>query len=139
MFASFTFRDRIFLIGLVLSIATNVYQIYLKIRTTVKQTDAERIKRLLKQSSRYAVAADQDENKAVAVLHGNYAAGYLYALLDIYSEEDILQATSINLREFKTEVQNAQAKSTSGIYEACPNVIPEKSAKILLDASQDIL
>jgi len=137
MFFSLSFRDRIFLIGLILSISINVYQIYLKTKTRVESaSDIERINRLIKQSSRYAIAANQDDNKAIAVLHGNYAAGYLYALLDIYSEEEISNVSNIGLHAFKNEVQNAQTKATRGMYEACPGITPKKSAKILIEASQ---
>ena len=51
------------------------------------------IKVLTRQAARWSTAAKQDKNSMVAVLHANYGAGYLWALKDIASSEQIKSAT----------------------------------------------
>ena len=46
------------------------------------------IEKLIRQSARYATAAQRDKSPVIAVLHANYAAAYLYALKDIARSEE---------------------------------------------------
>ena len=46
------------------------------------------IETLYRQSARWAVASDQDDNDIIRLLHANYAAGYLWAIKDIVSTEE---------------------------------------------------
>ena len=66
------------------------------------------IEKLVRQSARYATAAQQDASPVIAVLHANYAAAYLYALKDIATDSQIHNATGIDVRKFKEHVTNVQ-------------------------------
>ena len=44
---------------------------------------------MIRQTSRWAVASEQDKSPMISVLHANYAVGYLQALQDIASEKEI--------------------------------------------------
>lgn len=66
------------------------------------------IEKLVRQSARYATAAQQDKSPVVALLHANYAAAYLYALKDIATETQIHNATGIDVKKFKEHVLNVQ-------------------------------
>ena len=57
------------------------------------------IEKLVRQSARYATAAQQDASPVIAVLHANYAAAYLYALKDIATDSQIHNATGIDVKE----------------------------------------
>ena len=61
------------------------------------------IKKLVRQSARYATAAQQDKSPAIAILHANYAVAYLYALKDIASDSQIHNATGIDVKKFSNE------------------------------------
>ena len=82
---------------------------------------------LIRQASRWTTAATQDENSMVAVLHANYGAGYLWALKDIASSEQIEAASGINLAEFEKEIVRVQDMSTKKMAELCPEYAPEPS------------
>lgn len=110
--------------------------IYIYNKSCVSKGDVKRIQSLLRQSARYGVAALQDNNSAIAVLHGDYSAAYLYALLDVYTEDEIKSAVDINLLEFKKGVQNVQAQVTKRLYEVCPKIVPKESSRLLVEASQ---
>lgn len=75
---------------------------------------------LLRQSARYATAAQQDASPLVAVLHANYAAAYFYALKDIASEGEIHNATGVDVKKFREHITGVQDQVTRRVNEACP-------------------
>ena len=81
------------------------------------------IEKLVRQSARYAVAAQQDESPVIAILHANYAAAYFYALKDIASESQIHNATGIDVKKFKEHVTNVQDMVTRKTSERCPEFV----------------
>jgi hypothetical protein len=85
------------------------------------------IKTLVRQTSRWATAAAQDENILISVLHANYGAGYLYALRDIATDEEIVNTTGIDVLQFRDAVTQVQDYSTKRLMELCPNFAPKAS------------
>ena len=83
------------------------------------------IEKLVRQSARYAVAAQQDESPVIAILHANYAAAYLYALKEFATDSQIHNATGIDVRKFKEHVTNVQDMVTKKTSEKCPDFIGE--------------
>ena len=82
------------------------------------------IETLVRQSSRYAFAASQDESPLVAVLHANYAAGYLWALKDIVNEKTIDSYLGANkLKELDNYITEVQDNATKEATRACPAFI----------------
>jgi hypothetical protein len=79
------------------------------------------IEKLVRQSARYATAAQQDASPVIAVLHANYAAAYLYALKDIATDSQIHNATGIDVKKFKEHVTNVQDMVTRKTSEKCPD------------------
>lgn len=88
---------------------------------------------LYRQCSRWAIAADQDDNSIIRVLHANYAAGYLWAIKDIASTEDFKQATGEDFLAFEKKIVTIQDKATMLLASRCKNVIPT-SDPLLLNA-----
>ncbi len=85
------------------------------------------IKTLLRQSARWSTAAKQDEVPMIAVLHANYGAGYLYALMDVATPKEIEAATGVDVLRYKDEITDAQDKATIMSIGACPSFGPEPS------------
>ena len=83
------------------------------------------IQKLVRQTARWATAAQQDKSPLVALLHANYAAGYLWALKDIASEKDINRVANINLRQFEEHIVNVQDSTTKKVLKACPEFAGE--------------
>jgi hypothetical protein len=81
------------------------------------------IEKLVRQSARYATAAQQDKSPVIALLHANYAAAYLYALKDIATDSQIHNATGIDVRKFKEHVINVQDMVTRKTSETCPEFV----------------
>jgi len=78
------------------------------------------INTILRGSARWAAASLQDKSPIVAVLHANYAAGYLWALKDSFSDIDIQRATGIDVIKFQKKIIDVQDKSTQILVKACP-------------------
>ena len=78
------------------------------------------INTILRGSARWAAASLQDKSPIVAVLHANYAAGYLWALKDSFSDIDIQRATGIDVIKFQKKIIDVQDKSTQMLVKACP-------------------
>jgi len=82
--------------------------------------DAEKIRILTRQTARWAIASKQDKSTLIAVLHANYATGYLWALLDIYTPEEIESVTNIDVKKFREEIIQIQDLSTHRMIKMCP-------------------
>jgi len=79
-----------------------------------KQTQA-----LIRQTARWAVASQQDTSPMIALLHANYAAGYLQALELVATENEINQF--FNLQKLRLKVYSTQDKAARKVISACPN------------------
>ena len=98
--------------------------LYLMMKNKTRNMNSA-IEKLVRQSARYAVAAQQDASPVIAVLHANYATGYFYALRDIASESQIHNATGIDVKKFKEHVTNVQDMVTRKTSEKCPDFVGE--------------
>ena len=81
------------------------------------------IKKLVRQTARWATAASQDDNPVIAVLHANYGAGYLWALKDIATKEEIENATNIDMNKFQKNVVDTQDKTNRKLVLLCPDFV----------------
>lgn len=78
------------------------------------------INTLMRGCARWATASLQDKSPVISVLHANYAAGYLWAIKDIFSYYDIKIATNIDIIEFQKKITDVQDKATQFIISTCP-------------------
>jgi hypothetical protein len=95
-----------------------------------KQTNFDKshiIKTLVRQAARWSTAAAQDENAMISVLHANYGAGYLWALRDIATDEEIFNATHIDVLKFRDDITKIQDYSTMKLMKLCPNYAPTQT------------
>ena len=88
---------------------------------------SEAIKTLVRQASRWSTAAKQDKNIMIAVLHANYGAGYLWALKDIATSEQIYEASGIELLKFEEEIVKIQDEINKRMFTECPSYGPPRS------------
>ena len=84
------------------------------------------IQKLTRQAARWSTAANQDGSPMIAVLHANYGAGYLWALKDIASDEQIHSATGIDVKQFQAEIVHVQDTATRKMAGVCEDFVPEK-------------
>lgn len=84
--------------------------------------DAIRV--LLRQAARYAIAAEQDLNPLIAVLHADYAAGMIYAIQAAWPEWQFREATGLWFRAVLAEVVRIQDAAHRKMAAACPSVAP---------------
>ena len=89
-----------------------------------KQTQA-----LIRQIARWTVASQQDTSPMIALLHANYAAGYLQALELITTEQEINQFSS--LQELRKQVYQTQDKAARQVVASCPNYLGKNIDKEL--------
>ena len=76
---------------------------------------------MVRSCSRWAVASLQDRSPLIAVLHANYAAGYLWALQDCFTDDQIYNATGIDIIKFQKRITQVQDKATRGLVSVCPD------------------
>lgn len=86
---------------------------------------------LYRQAARYAVAAEQDEQPVIAVLHANYAMGYLLALKDLVTAEEFKRSTGEDLLNFEQEIARVQDTATLKLVKQNPVLIPEQDPDLL--------
>lgn len=90
-------------------------------------SEHDKLKILLRQTARWATASKQDENELIAVLHANYAMGYLMAIRDIYTENQIEKILNKPLIEFSKEISEIQDEAHRKAIIKCPEYGPERS------------
>ncbi len=83
-------------------------------------THKQHIQTLVRQASRWAAAAKQDDSPIIALLHANYGAGFLWALKDIATDTEIEKATNIDIIKFTKKITDIQDQSTKKVSRACP-------------------
>ena len=79
---------------------------------------------LYRQCARWAVAAEQDNSDIIAVLHANYAAGYLWAIKDIVSTNEFKSIIGEDFLEFESKIVKIQDNATRRLVNRCRSVIP---------------
>lgn len=100
-----------------------VIYLYSKLNKQKNNNKNSIIETLIRQCSRWAVAAIQDKSPMISVLHANYAAGYLWALKDIASDIEIKQATNINIIKFTKKITTVQDLCTKRVSANCPQFL----------------
>lgn len=89
---------------------------------------AQNVLALTRQVYRWHAAAIQDANPMIAVLHANYAAGYIGALRSIATEAQFSEITGLSLPKLESEVTRAQDKALLALLDACPTLVPDSAA-----------
>lgn len=77
--------------------------------------------KLIKQSAKYAIIAQQDASPVMSVRHANYAVAYLQALKEIGSDNQIHNATGIDVKKFKEHIFNVQEMTTKKTVDRFPD------------------
>ena len=87
------------------------------------------VRALVRQIARWAVASQQDTSPMIALLHANYAAGYLQALELIATEKEINHVE--NLQELRRKVYTIQDNAVKNVVEVCPEFVGKNIDKQL--------
>jgi hypothetical protein len=90
------------------------------------------IRTLLRQTARWSAASSQDESPIVALLHANYGAGYLWALKDIATGNEIKKATGVEINEFEKKIVGIQDKATKKVSGLCPQFYSKLNTELLV-------
>jgi competence protein ComGC len=121
----------IILIILIIIIIFILYKSLFKNVKNVKNVkNNNHIKILLRQISRWGVAAEQDESPMIAVLHANYAVGYLQALTDIATEKEINKY--LDFDKFKWQIYKIQDDAVKKAVKVCPQYIGNINKELAL-------
>jgi hypothetical protein len=90
-----------------------------------QSVDESNVKKLVRQTARWATAADQDMNGYIANLHATYSMGYLMALREIYTDEQIEKYSGVNVRKLEFEISNIMDNAIKKLAEICPEGQPK--------------
>jgi hypothetical protein len=87
---------------------------------------------LYRQSARWAVASVQDISPLIAVLHANYAAGYLWAIKDIVTPEEFARATGgADFLALESRIVAIQDAATRKLVAVCKEAVPVADETLL--------
>ena len=93
-----------------------VYYVFIR-----KPDPTENIKVLIKNCARWATTAQQDTSPYLSVMHANYATGYLSALKDIATPQQIHRATGVDFMNFEGHILNLQESVNKKVLEKSPD------------------
>jgi hypothetical protein len=118
-------------IGIIIGIIITFLLLEVRNRCFIKDSATEllfkNIRILTRQASRWSTAAKQDKSPLIAVLHSNYGAGFLWALKNIATGEQIKSATGIDIKKLEREIVDIQDETTTNMSKICPKYAPESS------------
>ena len=109
-----------------------IFQIFFWYNFKPLFNEQTKLKILLRQTARWATASKQDENPLIKVLHANYAMGYLMAIRDIYTENQIETVLGKSVVEFSKEISSIQDEANKYSIQTCPDFGPERSFLTIL-------
>lgn len=84
-----------------------------------------KIKAILRGSSRFSLASLQDKSPLIALLHANYGTGYFWALRDAFTDKEIYDTTGLNIQEYQKKITDIQDSVTKNVIKLCPNFASE--------------
>ena len=120
-------------IGAIFVIFVAVFIVIYVFTNSCKKDDVfeKAIDTLYRQCARWAVAADQDKSEIIAVLHANYAAGYLWAIKDIVDTEQFKKITGENFLDFEKKIVKIQDDATYRLVSICRMSAPISDTELL--------
>ena len=113
-------------IGILIIIMTLLFVLFYNSDSFINHSvDEPNVKKLVRQTARWATAADQDMNGYIANLHATYAMGYLMALREIYTDEQIEKYSGVNVRKLEFEITNIMDNAIKKLVIICPEGQPK--------------
>lgn len=91
----------------------------------LNKNDSIKIKKLIRQTARWGTAAEQDINPYISNLHATYSLGYLMALREIFTDEEILKETGVDIRKLELEITNVMDNAIKKLASICPEGQPK--------------
>lgn len=85
----------------------------------------EQVKVLVKKCARWATTAQQDTSPYLSVMHANYATGYLSALKDIATPQQVHRITGIDFTTFEKHILNLQESINQKLVKQSPEFAGE--------------
>ena len=119
----------IFILSVIYVLSLNLFA---KRYSVNKINDIQQINKLIRQTSRWAVAAEQDTNPYIANLHATYSLGYLMALREIYSDDTIKKLVGVDVRKLETEVTRIMDDAVKQLNMVCPEGKPKNKYSAFL-------
>lgn len=121
---------------LTLVIILIIFYLYNQYNFYVSSQNQSKIKTLVRSCARWALASLQDTSPLVAVLHANYAAGYLWALNEIFTDYEIKQTTGLNIITFSQKITDIQDVATRRLAKTCPEFSKNLDISLLKTAGE---
>ena len=120
------------LVGIIIGIISIFSLIEIRNKCFIKDDTTtflnKKIKILVQEATNWSLAATQDKTPIIAVLHANYGAGYVWALKDLATAQQIKNATGLDILEFEKEIVQIQDEVTTKAIKTCPNYSPNKKS-----------
>ena len=129
----------VFLCLAVLFLFFIIHKIHVRHAPSWKEKYEDAIRNLVRQTSRWATAADQDQNAVIATLHSNYAMGYVMALQQTENNEEIQRITGVDMKWFQNQILRVQQKSTQKLVMDCPRIAPRTPLAVLAGEAPSLM
>ena len=112
-------------IVMIIIISSTMHSPIAEYYSSISNEKRKHVNALIRQMYRWYIAATQDQNAIIKILHANYAVGYYDALHNIASEEEINKITGLNMQKVGEAVIKQQDDSIIMIAKQCPDVVPK--------------
>ena len=79
---------------------------------------------LASQAARWAVAARQDLEPFIKLLHANYAMGYVLALRQVASDQEVFSKIGLDAYALELEIRQVQSEAAAFAARQAPGLQP---------------
>lgn len=90
-----------------------------------EQNNHDNINALSRQMYRWYIASTQDNEVIIKNLHSNYAMGYLSALRNIATDDEIYNVTNLDMKKIALAISKQQDVVLIEFASICPALIPD--------------
>ena len=90
---------------------------------------------LSSQAARWAVAARQDLEPFIKLLHANYAMGYVLALRQVASDQEVMMKTGVDPHQLERQIADVQKEAAMYALNRAPGLqVPNGLARLAKEA-----
>lgn len=113
-------KDNLLFVGIVVALVGLVALLsYLGSKPRFSTTFQDKVRELVRESTRWSATAEQDNNAALALSHATYGAAYLKVARSLASDRDLENVTRVNVTELSDIVNNREQRALGEVMASC--------------------
>ena len=108
--------------AIVAAVSDRTYEQKLSVEYSV--STVTHAKQLVSESTQWHIAAQQDTNEALALMHASYAVACATAARQLVDDAELTRQTGVHMQELMMILNDTQQKTFQALFQSCPMIAP---------------